>query len=49
MMYEHKLARGQAILSAFPKEQARQPALEQLTYWIRTLLPGCGNLLNPLI
>jgi hypothetical protein len=42
MMYEHKLARGQAMLSAFPKDQARQSqsaALEELTYWIRTLLP----------
>jgi len=39
MMYEHKLARGQAMLSAFPKDQARQCALEELTYWIRTLLP----------
>jgi len=39
MMYEHKLARGRAMLSAFPKDQARQLALEELTYWIRTLLP----------
>jgi hypothetical protein len=39
MMYEHKLARGQAMLSALPKDQARQSALEELTYWIRTLLP----------
>ena len=39
MMYEHKLARGQTMLSAFPKEQARQRALEELTHWIRTLLP----------
>jgi hypothetical protein len=42
MMYEHKLARGQAMLSAFPKDQARQSqsaALEELTYWIRTVLP----------
>jgi hypothetical protein len=39
MIYEHKLARGQAMLSAFPKDQARQCALEELTYWTRTLLP----------
>jgi hypothetical protein len=39
MMYEHKLARGQAMLSASPKDQARQSALEGLTYWIRTLFP----------
>jgi hypothetical protein len=39
MMYEHKLARGRAMLSALPKDQARQAALEELSYWIRTLLP----------
>jgi hypothetical protein len=39
MMYEHKLARGQAMLSASPKNQARQSALEYLTYWVRTLIP----------
>ena len=39
MMYQHKLARGQAMLSASPKDQARQFALEELTYWIRTLFP----------
>jgi hypothetical protein len=38
-MYEHKLARGRAMLSASPKDQARQSALEELTYWTRTLLP----------
>jgi hypothetical protein len=38
MMYEYKLARGQMMLSAFPEEQAKA-ALEELTYWIRTLLP----------
>ena len=38
-MYEHKLARGQAMLSEFPKDQARQSALEELTDWIRTMLP----------
>jgi hypothetical protein len=39
MMYEHKLARGQAMLSALPKDQARQSALEELAYWIGTLFP----------
>jgi hypothetical protein len=38
-MYEHKLARGQAMLSEFPKDEPMQSALEGLAYWVRTLLP----------
>jgi hypothetical protein len=38
-MYDHKLARGKEMLSGLSKTQARQAALEELTYWIRTLSP----------
>jgi hypothetical protein len=38
-MYDYKLARGKEMLSGLSKSQARQAALEELTYWIRTLLP----------
>jgi hypothetical protein len=39
MMYEHRLARGHAMLSGLPNDQARRYALEELAYWIGTLFP----------
>jgi hypothetical protein len=39
MMYDYKLARGQEMLSALPKDQARQAILQELANWVRTIFP----------
>jgi hypothetical protein len=39
MMYDYKLARGQEMLSALPKDQASQSALQELAYWVGTIFP----------
>ena len=40
MMYDDKLARGQKILAALPKDQSRQSAaLQELAGWVRTIFP----------
>jgi hypothetical protein len=39
MMHQHKLDRGQTMLSGLSQDEARQSALEVLTHWVGTLFP----------
>jgi len=39
MMYDYKLAHGQEMLSALPKDQARQRALQELAGWVQLIFP----------
>jgi hypothetical protein len=46
-MYDYKLAHGQEILSALPKDQWQSAALQELANWVGTIFPELRNLLKP--